>query len=536
MKPGARRLPIGLLLAGFGLASLTILPIPFTRDQGIYAYNGWRWMAGDVPYLSFFGHKGPLLYFIYAVSLKFSGGAMWGPNLADAMARTVTVVLAYLIGKSLFPRERDAFLAAFFTALPLFGVFNSCWWNAQAETFALPLIAGAAWMASIKGGRAPRSRSFLSGLFLGLAIMLKPTAAVFGAALPFWLEWNHSPGPSQANESRVKGWTKATAVFSLGLLLGTAPWIVYLWERGALGSFYELLFEFNSVHLRSALSETGGHSASLFGRGLKNVFFLTPVLVLAGLLPAENGNESKPRAFVFSFLLVSVLGVVIQARFFLYHWLTVVPFMGLAAAMGLARLHDKTGTRAGRRAAFVMSAVILTWLSLTYARGFLLIHDSYLTFDYLRGKIGLAQYYARFSEADAKGKGDFNLFASAAAADYLRNHSPQGSRALVFGYEPLVNYLAARPAPTRFQIDYPLTFTPRSEKAAGVRDRFRRQFLKQLRDKPPLYVVMVDDDVNAIEPEPSSAQALEFAEFHDWLSRNYSKEAAIEDFTFYKRK
>jgi hypothetical protein len=104
---------------------------------------------------------------------------------------------------------------------------------------------------------------------------------------------------------------------------------------------------------------------------------------------------------------------------------------------------------------------------------------------------------------------------------------------LVFGYEPLVNYLAARPAPTRFEIDYPLTFTPRSERAAALRRRWRLEFMTDLQARPPAMVVLVANDRNAIEPEDSNLQAREFAEFGRWLEQGYQPVDRIEDFTFY---
>ena len=89
------------LLALFVATGLSVLPLPFTRDQGVYAYGAWRWLEGDIPYRDSFDHKGPALYAVYAVGLRLAGGAAWGPNLLDLLARTVTVWLLWAVGRRL---------------------------------------------------------------------------------------------------------------------------------------------------------------------------------------------------------------------------------------------------------------------------------------------------------------------------------------------------------------------------------------------------------------------------------------------------
>jgi hypothetical protein len=144
------RLWLSVILGLFLVTGLSVLPSPFTRDQGVYAYTAWRWLEGDVPHRDTFDHKGPLLYAIYAMGLTLSGGAMWGPNLLDLVARAAAVWLTWAAARRLLGGAAPL-LAAALVALPLFGHFNSVWYNAQAETFMLPLVAGSAWLC-LRGG------------------------------------------------------------------------------------------------------------------------------------------------------------------------------------------------------------------------------------------------------------------------------------------------------------------------------------------------------------------------------------------------
>ena len=506
------------LAAVFFAGGLVLLPVPFTRDQGIYAYVAWRWLGGAPPYLGSFDHKGPLLYLVYMAALKTSGGAMWGPNLFDLLARTAAVLAAWLLGRRL-AGPAAALYAAALTAAPLFGVFNSCWWNAQAETFMLPLLGLSAWLAL-----DPRRRPALllaAGLLAAQAAMLKPTGLLHGSFLLAWLAL--APGD---------GRRRAVVCFGAGLAAGIGGWIGYFAAVGALGAMWEVLVVFNAIHGAAAGLGATGRAIHTFLGGTGLVFSIMPLLLIPLLLPRP---ATEHRGFAVLFLLASFLQVMVQGRFFLYHWLTLIPAAGLAAGIGLHRLHAAVSARRPVAGAVVV-AIILAWLAYGYFNIWRLVLDSYRTLDYVEGRISMAEYYSRFSEAGRSGRGDFNLLASVAAADYLRHHVPAGDTALVFGFEPIVNYLSARPAPTRFEIDYPLTFTPRSEAAAHMRDRWRRQFLGDLSSRPPAMVVVVDNDANALEPATSAEQARAFTEFWDWLQKNYQRADAIEDFTFYRRK
>jgi hypothetical protein len=516
MKPARAALLLALLLLAFGLGGLALLPVPFTRDQGIYAYVAWRWLGGDVPYLGAFDHKGPLLYAVFMLALKLSGGAMWGPNLADLLARAAAVALAYPLGRR-FLNARGALYAAVFTALPLFGLFNSCWWNDQAETFMLPLLGASAFLA-LDPKRRPAALA-LAGVLAAQAVMLKPTALLHGLFLLAWVALRREPG---------EGPRPALCLLS-GLAAGVLAWIGYFAARGALGAMWEVLVVFNSFHGQASLAAMNDPLKTL-AQGERAVFGLIPLLLFFLLLPSR---EDKGRGFILLFAAASFAQVLTQGRFFLYHWLAAVPAAGLAAGAGLSRLHEVLAGRWRPLAGRVVAGAFLLGFAAGSVNLWYLVAESYRTRDYLAGRIDLAQYYARFSEKGAKGRGDFNLLASAAAAHYLRLHVPPSGRVLVFGYEPLVNYLAARPAPTRFEIDYPLTFTPRSERAAALRRRWRLEFMTDLQARPPAMVVLVANDRNAIEPEDSNLQAREFAEFGRWLEQGYQPVDRIEDFTFY---
>jgi len=519
--PKISRLWLVLLLAAFFVAGLVILPIPFTRDQGIYAYNAWRWLGDAVPYRDTFGHKGPLLYAVYAVALKVSGGAMWGVNLFDLFARTAAVFFCYLAAKEV-ARERAAIFSATLVALPLFGVFNSCWWNGQAETFMAPLFAASAWLCARRSGRYRLLALALAGLIAGEAVMLKPTAGLHAVFLLGWISLDRREGSSATY----------LYVFIAGLVAAVSAWVFYFAAKGAAPHVWELLVEFNFYHAGGPGG--GGPLWPKLWTDFPRVFHLLPLLLIPFIVSLGDREGRAGAWFAAGWLLAGLAQVLVQGKFFPYHWLTVVPPMGMAAGIGLDYLAAKMESRGARSLARAVLIGVLTVLVAAYAWLYFLVGESYRTREYLMGKIELHDYYARFNVSDATGNGDFNLLASVAAAEFIRQNTANDATVLVFGYEPMVSYLAARPAPTRFQIDYPLTFTPGSEKAKAARDKWRAEFMADLKQTPPALVVIVDNDANPIEPLTSLIQAREFEEFWKWLSDNYQQSETIEDFIFYR--
>ncbi|MHB8079492.1 MAG: glycosyltransferase family 39 protein [Candidatus Krumholzibacteriia bacterium] len=508
-RPGrGERLALGLLLALFVLTGLSLLPLPFTRDQGVYAYTAWRWTAGGVPYVDAFDHKGPLLYAVYALGLALAGGQAWGVNLLDLLARLLALGFTWATARRLFG-PRAAWLATALAALPLTGAFDAAWVNAQAESFMLPLLAAAGWLCVGGGGNRRDRAAALAGLLAAQAVMLKPTAALTGLFLAGWLA------------AGDRTWRRP-ALFAGAALAGVAAWLAYFAARGALGRMWESLVVFNTIHARAGAGPAWTWVPRLFG--------FAPLLAAGLALP---GRSRRARLFAAGWLAAGVLQVVVQGKFFAYHWLAAVLPLGLAAGAGLdtiaARL-DGAGRRT--RLGLGFAAAVVLALAVPQGAHWARTLAAYRTWDRVTGRITPAEYAGRFREAG----GDFNLLASTTAAAALRDQTPPGARVLVFGFEPLVNWLARRPSPTRFVFDYPLTFTPTSDRAARLRDRWRAEFMAGLRARPPEVVVLVDRDVNPLETTPSVAQAAAWPEFAAWLRAGYAPAGELEDFKFFTRR
>lgn len=515
---------LAVILSVFIVAGLAVLPLPFLRDQGIYAYLAWCWSEGLMPYKDAFGHKGPVLYAVYAISLGISRGAMWGPNMADLAARTLTVVLLYFCGRIYFD-SKTGLLAALFAALPLTAVYNSCWWNAQAETFMMPLIVLSLILAAPAKGKSGALAVLLSGIIVAQAVMLKSTAGLHAVFLVGYIA-------ARKTEDR----SIRIGYFMLGLAAGCLAWIIYFAMNGALKDLFEDVVIFNAFHARI---NNGPGLTEILGVGVRGLWIVSGLLLIpvAGFLYGCVARKVRHGdGMVCAWLIFSFLQVAVQAKFFLYHWLVLLPALGMAAARGMVYLNN--ARKAGKGAAFINVIVIalVALQSILFIRLYTLILDHYESIQYLRGSIDRGQYYARFQEVPREGHSDLNFSATWHMAHYLRENTQPEDRILVFGYEPGIYYLSARLSASRFHSDYPLTFPAITEREIKYQNRWKKEFMRDIESAHPSAVVVVRNDINVLEAEDSYSQAMRFKEFWAWLEKNYTQEQTIEDFIIYRMK
>ena len=425
-------------LAGvFIIFALPLLAVPFTRDQGIYGYVGWRWLSGGLPYRDAFDHKGPALYLIYALGVWLAGGSAWGVNLLDILACASAVLLT---GRAAARAagERAGLFAAVLTGLPLLGIYNFMWWSGQAETFMLPMLAGSTLLAL----RGRRRDLVASGMLSGLAVLTKLTGALH-LWLPFWLA--ACAGPGTARRLVPAGW------FGLGLALGVMPVLSYFAVAGALGDLFEVYVVFNLFHSGSFFG--GGDPP---GGGFWMVFFLLPALT--PFLAAGPGvGQSRQGALFLGFWLIESLAQVVgQGKFFLYQWAALVPAMGAAAGAGLAGIERLVSRGTERTWVKRAAYALLIFFTVGYGRYYFRLEEAMGVRAYLSGALTRTEFYYNFATED------FKLAYQTAAADLIRSATAADDVVLVFGFDPLVNLLSGRPAPGRFMVRYPLTFHPGS--------------------------------------------------------------------------
>jgi hypothetical protein len=234
------------------------------------------------------------------------------------------------------------------------------------------------------------------------------------------------------------------------------------------------------------------------------------------------------------FLLSSVAATLLQGKLFEYHWIPAFAPAAILSAACLIGLLREIRAQAGRSS----HAPLKTWpdmrtaLAVVVIAGLLILtgYDNLARYRrmavYLAGRMSAEQYYAQFDIGT-----DFSRTGTLRAATYLREHTEPGETALIWGAEPVVNFLAQRASPTKYIFTYMLV----DEGGSSRLEASRRDLINDLDKAEPTYIVLVEGDVTPLTPLGSRAQLDEFPAFKAILDSEYRFEIQVEDYLFYRK-
>lgn len=159
------------------MPTLSILyPNRYGIDSSVWMVIGQGVLDGKVPYRDLFDHKGPFVYFIYALSQSFSSGKMGLFILAVPYYCFIVLLFNKVAGIWMPPILSFVCTCSFF----IFHVVTSVGDGMQTEDLSLPFILiPMYWFLKVKDVQ-DLSKSFyiVSGLCLGLIAMIRVNNAV----------------------------------------------------------------------------------------------------------------------------------------------------------------------------------------------------------------------------------------------------------------------------------------------------------------------------------------------------------------------
>ncbi|PZR96249.1 MAG: hypothetical protein DLM69_11030, partial [Candidatus Chloroheliales bacterium] len=335
------------------------LAYPLGRDNGIFAYTGWAMLRGQVPYINFWEHKTPLIFFIYAAIMKLFGATEAGVRIGDLVYTLLVIPFLYLLVDNLFGRRAAAF------AVITWAVFHTAvntlyfWSGAESETFmVLPIIlatycyrraeqgdagrvAGASRSSPLpesQDGRGEPSSALTSppyrtrwgwlvavGFFAGIAVMIKVTAFVGLSGLALYTLLDKQRG------SGWQAWAGATlrrlGLALLGFALALAPFVLYFLANHALAEAIDVSIVANFFYGGAGNSLTVA-GADLLGRIGADLLGLRFYYVLPAIALIYSAARERSRAALLVALwLAATFGMTwVQGRLWPYHYIgTLVP-------------------------------------------------------------------------------------------------------------------------------------------------------------------------------------------------------------------
>jgi len=154
------------------LPNLTLLPI-FTDETN---YLDWGWRATHAPghlWYSLYDAKPPLVMWFFGLSQSLISDPLLAGRLVSVLFGALTLLGIYFLGKKLFSPSVGLWAPIFYSLSPIFHLYDR---QALMES---ALAAVFVWLIYFV------DHPVISGLLLGLGLLIKPTALLFFA--PFLL-------------------------------------------------------------------------------------------------------------------------------------------------------------------------------------------------------------------------------------------------------------------------------------------------------------------------------------------------------------
>lgn len=482
------RMDLVLMLGAltFGLPTLFY---PFGGDQGLYYYVGREWLAGAVPYRDFMEQKTPLIFALHALLVCLTGPNMWAIRAAELLwVLGLGRVIADLATPAGTPRPAGLLgFASLATSLFYFGLF-SFWDTAQCEIWYVGL--GLLSLRTVARGASSQRRWLLGGLFGGLAVVMKPPALLLLPVVLLGLLARVSAHAPRAGRLRARA--AAALAYATGVGLPVAATGLYFAWVGGLHDLIDVALLANRhdmIHSASVASAgdvltkllefsdtTGPLAVSVLGLACLGS-------AMAGWRRDTEALERHARAAVL--LAVGTAAVVLQRKFYAYHWGVLPPIMALVLSV---HAHDLALRRSGRASAWARQAstpaalaVVLSLGLISTAPGQAYLRHAALTMRHAWGHVPRADFVAAFVAGDSTPYAQHEV-----VGDWIAAHSQPDDTIAVRGFEQTIYAVANRRAATRFFWTRWLT----EPRRAYRRDEWLAQDETALRQHPPRFVVV----------------------------------------------
>jgi 4-amino-4-deoxy-L-arabinose transferase-like glycosyltransferase len=502
---------------------------PFGRDQGAYAYAGWVMLEGGAPYRDVFIFKPPMTAVVHGLAIGLFGVNTWAIRVLDLGWTAATSLVVAAIALELWNR-RDAALAAGLLC-PFLYYQIDYWMIAQTDGWMTLPCAAAMW-AVLRGGRALGQSKrgatawwVAAGMLAGAALLFKYTAVTIGIPMLAALGW--------VVGARGRGaWLGVPAmIFGGALTLSTCA--VWLLCAEAWGPFVDS--QLNLLPSYVERRSDGNTATRALARlvtlkrtklDLIPLFWAAPAALVPALFSTrESGRKSRlALGVVVIWWLAAVANVVVQGKFFDYHYLPILAPAALIAGLGIAVvlewplswLHGRHFQAQGVAALLVLLIAVTPLGGRARELGRVAFGGQTIE-EY----IGSRREYALPS---------YNVGEIRRVANVLQQTTVPEQRVFLWGYEPTINVRAQRHTVSRFLYNFPF-------RVSWGDPEYEAELMQALRARPPhVFVVSSGDRFPGITGTYKDSAALlrEFDELNALVKERYELAETVGRYSIWR--
>lgn len=532
-----RHWPALLAAAVTLIAGIPTLNYPYGPDQALFAYIGDHLTRGSALYVDAWDVKPPGIFWIYALIDLVPGPAFRVLRAVDLLYTASTVLAIYALGLLYWDRLAGAVAGGLYGVV--YVVATGYWHSAQPDSFmVLPLVLALYAYECARRGDSGRL-ALLGGLLFGFSAQLRPVVLLIPALLALLdLRAASLSGTGTLRQRTAPAMRRVLLLIAGGIAI-EALTLLWLALYGAVGEYLYAQLDFASEYARQGGPYSPeGLTPSTYLSGLRSgtmfIIFARVLLVAPALTAVIAGGMIRRERLVIETSLLALaayLGVAVQAKYFLYHWHSLLPFLALLSGWTASFLW-RSLRDAGR-------SPMAAGATLAVIGAFLLLLTPNVTDRAVRDWDAFARYWlqpdsrsAYYDRFGLYGKGSFSYKASEEVARYVQARTTPDDTVFVWGYDPLLYVLAERDSPSRFTSFLPLMslWTP---------PEWTDEFVDDLEQQRPAYIILQRNE-NARWITGHWIDPVDFVgllpDFKAVLDQDYELERRIEDYSLYRRR
>jgi hypothetical protein len=503
------RIPVlALLVLETLLVGLLYVPIPPSPDQEQLDYMAWSALTEGGLYRNATDVNLPGEPLLHIVSLSVFGNHYWSYRMQDYL---LLVGFSAAMGLLARPHYGKLFAMLFYGIYLLIYTTAGYWMSGQRDLLATHaiLLAGFAYLRRSKNGHPVWL--LVCGVGCALAVLLKPTFAVFPPLLLASVEW------SVRRPMREVG-VDALACAAIGA--STLGFVVLLgWMTNSLQAFYDTVVVFSSQSYAGGIGFVN-IALKMVDYAAKSWHWLS-LMAVSGAVCWTFEKERSPLSVLFAVFISVLVSTFAQSKGFGYHFAGLLTLMGLLTAFYLAEVvRFSVRIEEPRLRYAVLSFPVLIVASGLSSKA--------------RTEFGpqVAWYLdrSRFDEMLRSRHFDDVL----ATSQFVRSSTRPGQWVWPLTRHIMISSLADRAIPSPLVQPYFL----RASKPTPFQDEWHRDVRRVFKDRPPEIVVLEEDPrgtvgiyqyMDAIRPdEPMAA-------FKDALDCLYVRDRRIGRFVCFRK-
>jgi hypothetical protein len=330
-----------------------------------------------------------------------------------------------------------------------------------------------------------------------------------------------------------KDWLGRMLFVVAGLVLAVVVVFMYFWASGAWPAMKEIQFVVLPRCRTIGFPRDSYFLVWALRRAQNHLGFWAEVTVAVSLLIAWRQRELRYVTPVFWMALAGFVCAAVQGRFLLYYFETCYPFFSMF--WGYVCVKTWEGFQYARLAfqqrrwALPRTLLWLILAGLVYSlfaeEGVRIVQQYQFLADWWRNpELSYKVYY--FQDTMDAYSEQFHV------TDFLKKNSTPQDEVYLWGFPPLINFLAQRRSPSRFIYNEPLMST------WGL-ESWREELLRTLETRRPRYIVVQrgDERYDMTGTMMDSEQCLRaFLPLAEFMRRQYEPVANFTDFEIYELK